>query len=163
MRLLVTGASGIIGAHLVPQLVQRGHRVVATTRSPQKLEGLRSLGAEPILLDGLDAAAVGETVARIEPEAIIHEMTSLRGSPDLRHFDRWFARTNALRTQGTVNLLAAARATGVRRFVVQSYTGWNNPRVHGPVTTEADGFDPNPAPAQRETLAAMRAMETSVL
>jgi 2-alkyl-3-oxoalkanoate reductase len=163
MRVLVTGASGVIGAHLVPHLLERGHEVVATSRSAEKLERVRALGAEPALLDGLDAAAVGETVARIEPEAIIHEMSALRRTPDLRHFDRWFAQTNDLRTRGTANLLAAARATGVRRFVVQSYTGWNNPRVGGPVKTEADGLDPNPAPAQRETLGAIRVMESTVL
>ncbi len=163
MRVLVTGASGVVGVHLVPRLVERGHEVIATTRSPTKLDGLRSLGANAIVLDGLDPAAVGETVARIGPEAIIHEMTALSGKPDLRHFDRWFARTNELRTRGTANLLAAARATGVRRVLVQSYTGWNNVRADRLVTTEDDGFDPDPLPEQRETLAAIRTMERAVL
>jgi len=163
MRVLVTGASGAVGARLVPHLVRRGHAVIATTKTPAKLERLRAMGAEPALLDGLDAAAVGRVVSRSEPDAIVHEMTSLGGTPDLRRFDRWFATTNALRTQGTANLLAAARTSGVRRLVVQGYTGWNNPRVGGPVTSEDDGFDPDPAPQQGETLAAMRAMEASVL
>jgi nucleoside-diphosphate-sugar epimerase len=123
MRVLVTGASGVVGVHLIPHLVRRGHEVIRTTRSSDKLEQLQALGAEPLLLDGLDAIAVGETVARVGPDAIIHEMTSLRGRPDLRHFDRWFATTNELRTRGTANLLAAAGRSGVKRFVVQSYTG----------------------------------------
>jgi 2-alkyl-3-oxoalkanoate reductase len=163
MKVLVTGASGIIGAHLVPQLVDHGHEVIATTRSPEKLPRLRALGAEPALLDGLDPASVGETVARVAPDAIIHEMTSLKGNPDLRHFDRWFARTNELRTRGTEHLLAAARATGVARFVVQSYTGWTNAHDGGPVKSEDDPLDPHPAGVQRETLEAIRTMEASVL
>jgi 2-alkyl-3-oxoalkanoate reductase len=163
MRVLVTGATGAVGVHLVRHLVQRGHEVVATTRSADKLDLLRGLGAEPVVVDGLDATAVGESVARAGPEAIIHEMTSLRGQPNLREFDRWFATTNALRTQGTANLLAAARASGVKRFIVQSYTGWNNVREGGMVKTEADGFDPDPAPQQQQSLAAMKTMETSVL
>ena len=163
MRVLVTGASGAVGAHLVPHLIRRGHDVVATSRSVDKLEHLKRLGAEAVALDGLDAAAVGETVARTEPEAIIHEMTALSAKPDLRHFDRWFATTNELRTKGTANLLAAARATGVKRFIAQGYTGWNNPRNGGWVKSEVDGFDPTPVADQRETLDAMRVMEASVL
>jgi nucleoside-diphosphate-sugar epimerase len=163
MRVLVAGASGVVGSRLVPQLVERGHQVVATTTKREKLDDLRALGAEPVLLDGLDATAVGETVARAAPDAIINEMTSLSTMPDLRHFDRWFAKTNELRTRGTDNLLATARATGVRRFITQSYTGWNNDDDGDLVKTEADPLDPDPLPAQRETLAAIRMMESSVL
>src|SRR5204863_5402795 len=95
-------------------------------------------------------------------DAIIHQMTSLTGGADLRQFDRWFARTNELRTRGTAHLLAAARAAGVRRFVAQSYTGWNNARTGGPVKTEDDPLDPEPAAAQRETMAAIRFLERAV-
>ena len=163
MRVLVTGASGVVGVHLIPHLVRRGHVVIGTTRSRDKLERLRALGAKPVLLDGLDAIAVGEMVARVGPDAIIHEMTSLRGRPDLRHFDRWFATTNELRTRGTANLLVAARGSGVKRFVVQSYTGWNNAHDGPMVKTEADEFDRDPSPQQRETLAAIKSMEAMVL
>ena len=162
MRVLVVGASGVIGSELVPQLVERGHEVVATTRKREKLEDLRALGAEPVLLDGLDATAVGETVARAAPDAIINQMTALAGKPDLRHFDRWFAKTNELRTRGTDNLLAAARATGVLRFITQSYTGWTN-AASGDLVTEAAPLDPDPLPAQRETVAAIATMESRVL
>jgi len=163
MRILVAGATGAVGRRLVPELVARGHQVTATTRSAGKLELLRSMGAEPVVVDGLDAAAVGEAVARAEPDAIIHQMTALAGVADLRHFDRWFAATNLLRTKGTEHLLAAARASGVRRFVAQSYTGWTNVRSGGWIKTEEDPMDPLPAKAQRETMAAIRFLERAVL
>jgi nucleoside-diphosphate-sugar epimerase len=162
MRVFVAGATGAIGRRLVPQLAARGHELVATTSRPANLDVLRRLGATPVLLDGLDGAAVGEAVARAEPDAIVHQMTALAGKADLRRFDRWFAKTNELRTQGTRHLLAAAQAAGVGRLVAQSYTGWNNDRSGGPVKTEADPLDPNPAPAQRESLAAIRFLEDAV-
>ena len=113
MRVLVAGSAGAIGIPLVRQLIARGHQVVATTRRIERAERLRGLGATVTTMDGLDAASVGEAVARAEPDAIIHQMTALSGKPDFRNFDRWFAATNALRTTGTRNLLAAAQAAGV--------------------------------------------------
>lgn len=163
MRIFLAGAAGVMGRNLVPQLVSAGHRVTGTTRSRDKFGELRALGAEPVLVDGLDAAAVGEAVAAAEPDAIVHQMTALSGTPDLRRFDRTFATTNALRTAGTDNLLAAARATGVRRFVAQSFTGWPNARSGGPVKTEADPLDPNPPKAQRQSMAAIQHLERAVL
>jgi nucleoside-diphosphate-sugar epimerase len=114
------------------------------------------------VVDGLDAMAVGEAVARAEPEAVVHQMTSLAGGSGLRHFDRMFAVTNQLRTQGTDHLLAAAAAAGARRFIAQSYTGWPNIREGGPVKTEDDPLDPDPPAAQRESLAAIRYLERVV-
>jgi hypothetical protein len=78
---------------------------------------LRSLGAEPAVVDGLDRGATHEAVARDRPDVIIHQMTGLTGAGDMRHFDRTFAVTNALRTIGTDYLLEAARATGTGRFI----------------------------------------------
>lgn len=163
MRVFVAGATGAIGRRLVAQLVARGHRVTATTRSAAKTELLRHLGAEPAIADGLDGVAVGQAVARAEPDAIIHQMTALSGAADLRHFDRWFSATNELRIRGTQHLLAAALASGVRRFVAQSYTGWTNIRTGGPVKTEEDPVDPRPAKAQAQTMAAIQFMEKAVL
>ena len=163
MRVLVAGAGGAVGSRLVPELVAHGHQVTATTRSPKKLARLRTLGATPVILDGLDGTAVDEVVASAEPEAIIHEMTALSEPPDLRHFDRWFARTNELRTTGTEHLLAAAAAAGVSRVVAQSFVGWNNARTGGPVKTEADPLDPHPLAAQRETMAALVLLEDALL
>jgi nucleoside-diphosphate-sugar epimerase len=162
MRVFVAGAGGAIGRRLVPQLVATGHEVVATTQRQEKVQELCALGARGVAMDGLDAGSVGEAVARAEPEAVIHQMTALPLSPDLRHFDREFARTNQLRTQGTDHLLAAADAVGVRRFVAQSFTGWPNQRSGGPVKTEDDPLEPDP-PGQRESLEAIRYLEHSVL
>ncbi len=163
MRVFVAGATGAVGRRLVPQLVAHGHQVTATTRTPDKVELLRSLGAEPVVVDGLDGLAVGEAVARAEPDAIVHQMTALAGKPDFRRFDRWFARTNELRTTGTEHLLAAAAAAGVERFVAQSFTGWTNARGGAGPASEDEPFDPEPARAQRETLAAIRHVEQAVL
>jgi nucleoside-diphosphate-sugar epimerase len=163
MRVFVAGAGGAIGRRLVPQLVERGHGVVASTRSEEKLDGLRALGAEAVVMDGLDAPQVGEVLARAEPEVVVHQMTALADMSDLRHFDEEFAVTNELRTTGTDHLLAAAEAAGTRRFVVQSYTGWPNIREGGPVKTEDDPLDPDPPAQQTESLRAIRYLERAVL
>ena len=163
MRVFVAGASGAVGKRLVPMLVARGHHVTGTITSEKSAAAVRAMSAEPVVVDGLDAAGIGEAVARAEPDAIIHEMTALSGTPDFRHFDRWFALTNRLRTEGTEHLLAAAKASGVKRFVAQSFTGWSNAREGSWIKTEADPLDPKPVRDQRETLAAIRFLERAVL
>jgi 2-alkyl-3-oxoalkanoate reductase len=162
MRVLVAGGTGAVGTPLVRRLLDHGHHVVATTRRPERAGHVRRLGAAVIAMDGLDAASVGEAVARAEPDAIIHQMTALSGKPDMRHFDRWFATTNALRTTGTRNLLAAAQAAGVRRLVAQSYAGWNLDRTGEGPATEEEPLDLHPAADQRETLAAIAFLERAV-
>lgn len=163
MRVILAGATGALGRPLLRQLLDRGHEVTATTRSAGKVDGLRRQGAAAVVLDGLDGGAVGEAVARAEPDAMIHQMTAISPVPDLKHFDRWFATTNALRTKGTKHLLAAAKAAGVRRFIAQSYTGWTNAREGGSMKIETDALDPRPVKAQVETLAAIRFLERAVL
>jgi nucleoside-diphosphate-sugar epimerase len=162
MHVYLTGATGAVGRPLVRQLVARGHEVTATTRSEAKIPELEALGARAVAVDGLDAAAVGEAVATAQPDAIVHQMTALAGKPDLRRFDRWFATTNELRTKGTEHLLAAAHAAGVERVVAQSYTGWPYARTGGPVKTEDDPYDPDPARWQRASLEAIRFVDTAV-
>jgi 2-alkyl-3-oxoalkanoate reductase len=163
MRVFVAGANGAVGRRLVPMLVAAGHEVTGTTTSPEGTAGIRSLGAEAVVMNGLDGASVGEAVAKAKPDAIIHEMTALSGAPDFRHFDRWFAMTNRLRTEGTEYLLAAADATGVKRFVAQSFTGWSNSRSGSWVKTEDDPLDPHPLPQQTQTLEAIKFLERAVL
>jgi nucleoside-diphosphate-sugar epimerase len=162
MKVLVAGAGGAIGQLLVPRLVGAGHEVVATARSPRSMEKLRLLGAEPVVADGLDEKALVETVARAEPEVVVHEMTALAGSSDLRHFDRWFAVTNELRTKGTDHLIRASRLGGARRLIAQSFTGWPNARRGGPVKTEEAPLDSDPPAAMRQSIEAIRHLERAV-
>jgi nucleoside-diphosphate-sugar epimerase len=115
-----------------------------------------------MVVDGLDSTAVGESVAKAEPDAVVHQMTALAGPADVRHFDRYFAMTNRLRTEGLDHLIAAAQAGGVPHLVAQSYTGWPNIRSGGWVKDEEDPLDPEPPAAQRETLAAIRYLEETV-
>lgn len=159
MRVFVAGASGAVGSRLVPQLVERGHDVVGTTRWAEKMEKVAELGAEPVVLDLLDPPAVLGAVRAVRPDAIAHEATALAGLNDLKHFDRSFALTNQLRTAGTDALVAAAREVGVDRFVAQSFAGWPTARVEGRVSSEEDPLDRDPVPAMSETLAAIRYLE----
>jgi nucleoside-diphosphate-sugar epimerase len=162
MNIFLAGATGAVGRALVPKLLERGHTVTGTTRSPEKAEALRALGVTPVIVDGLDRDAVIAAVAAARPDAIVHEMTALSEMSDLRHFEREFAATNRLRTEGTDNLLAAARAAGVARFVAQSYAGWPYERRGGPVKTEDDPLDPAPPAQMRATLQAIRHVEDAV-
>jgi nucleoside-diphosphate-sugar epimerase len=163
MKIFLAGGTGAIGRQLIPQLVAAGHEVVATTRSEDKVPLLWNLGVRPVVVDGLDAAGIGDAVARAEPEVVIHQMTAINGVTDLKHFDREFAATNRLRTEGTDHLLAAALATGVRRVIAQSFTGWPNARSGGAIKTESDPLDPNPPAEQRESLTAIEYVERTVL
>nr|WP_281284475.1 NAD(P)-dependent oxidoreductase [Nonomuraea diastatica] len=137
----MAGGAGVLGRRLVPQLVARGHEVTATTRMA-RLGLLERLGAEAVVMDGLDAASIGQVVALARPEVVVHQMTAISGKPDIKHFDRWFATTNRLRTEGTDHLLAAAEASGGCHVVAQSYAAWNGIRQGGWVKTEEDPLDP---------------------
>ncbi|MEU8227530.1 NAD(P)-dependent oxidoreductase [Kribbella sp. NPDC048915] len=163
MKILVAGATGGLGRSLVPQLVAAGHKVTGMTRSESGAAGVRAFGADAVLADGLDAAAVRAAVESVRPEVVVHQMTALKGGIDFKHFDDSFAMTNRLRVEGTDNLLAAAQAAGVRRFVVQSYAGWNLQHGGSATKTEADPLDPNPLPAQRQSMAAIKHVESAAL
>jgi 2-alkyl-3-oxoalkanoate reductase len=158
MKVFVAGATGAIGAPLVAQLVAAGHEVVGTTTRPEKTERLRSLGAEPVVLDLLDRDAVLAAVRDARPDAIVHEATALT-DVNLKKFEDSFRETNRLRTEGTDALLAAARESGVERFVAQSFAAWSYARRGGPVKSEADAPDPGPPELVRETVAAIRHVE----
>jgi nucleoside-diphosphate-sugar epimerase len=162
MKVLVAGATGVLGRQLVPRLVAGGHEVTGMTRSAGKGELVRELGALPVVADALDPDAVARAVAAAEPEVIVHQLTALSGSLDLRHFDRDFELTNRLRTEGTDHLLAAGRAVGVERFVAQSYAGWPYARSGPSVKTEDDPLDPSPPEAMRRTHDAIRHLEEAV-
>jgi nucleoside-diphosphate-sugar epimerase len=167
MRVFVAGGTGVLGRRLVPQLVARGHQVTATTTSAAKLDLLGQLGAAGVVMDGLDAASVGEAVAAAQPDTIVHQMTAISpahaGQPDIKHIDRWFATTNRLRTEGTDHLLAAAEAAGVAHFAAQSYASWNGIRTGGWVKTEEDPLDPGDGTIMHAGAMAIRHVEDAVL
>jgi nucleoside-diphosphate-sugar epimerase len=167
MRVFVAGGSGVLGRRLVPQLVARGHQVTATTTSPAKVSLLEQFGAEAVVMDGLDAASVGEAVAKARPDAIVNEMTAISlvhaGKPNMKRPDRWFAITNRLRTEGTDHLLAAAEATGVSHVVAQGYASWNGIREGGWVKTEDDPLDTMTGTAAQANMEAIRYAEEAVI
>jgi nucleoside-diphosphate-sugar epimerase len=164
MRVFVAGGTGVVGRRLVPQLVARGHQVTATTTSEAKVGLLQQLGAEGVVMDGLDAVSVGEAVATARPDAIVNEMTGLSeahaGRPNLRNPDRFFAVTNRLRSEGTDHLLAAAEASGVTNFVAQGAAIFNETREGGPVKTEEDPLE---GVAGANGLKAIRHLEDAVV
>lgn len=161
MRVFVTGATGALGRHLVPGLVGAGHEVTATTRKPGKVAQLREAGAEPVVVDGLDREAVIAAVLAAAPEVIVHEMTALSNMGRLRKVDQEFAATNALRTRGTDNLLAAAALAGTRRVVAQGHN-FVYERSGGPVKTEEDPLDSRPTPSAARAMAAIRYVDETV-
>jgi nucleoside-diphosphate-sugar epimerase len=162
MRVFVAGASGAIGTRLVPQLIDRGHEVIGTFRSPANADRIRTLGAQPLALDLLDAPAVRQAVLDTRPDAIVHQATALAHANFSRRLDTTFAQTNRLRTEGTDALLAAAREAGVHRFIAQSFASYRYARQGGMVKTEEDPLDPTPVAGAGETNAAMRYLDQAV-
>jgi nucleoside-diphosphate-sugar epimerase len=159
MRVFVAGASGALGSRLVPQLIEAGHAVIGAHNSPASAELLWNLGAEPVRVDLLDAAAVRKAVLDSKPDAIVHQATALANVKFGRNLDKTFATTNRLRTEGTDALLAAAREAGVRRFVAQSFAPYIYKRQGGPIKTEADPLDDTPPSNTSKTFAAITHLE----
>jgi nucleoside-diphosphate-sugar epimerase len=162
MRVFVAGATGAIGKQLVPRLVEAGHEVHGMTRRESSKALLRELGAVPVVADALEPDQVAEAVAGARPDVIVHQLTALT-AVDPRHMERDFELTNRLRTEGTDHLLSAGQAVGVRRFVAQSFGAISYERSGGPVKSEEDSLDPEPAPEMRGILAAIRYLEEAVL
>jgi 2-alkyl-3-oxoalkanoate reductase len=162
-RILLAGSTGVVGRRLVPLLVEAGHHVIALTRRPERVPALQAAGAHPAVVDVRESGALVATVRDTAPEVVVHQLTDLAGTTNLKRFDAGFAATNRLRTEGTDNLLAAARAAGARRLVAQSFAGWPFARVGGPVKTEEDPLDPDPPAELRRTLDAIRHLEAAVL
>jgi nucleoside-diphosphate-sugar epimerase len=162
MRIFLAGATGAVGSRLLQLLVAAGHAVVGTTRTGSKAAALRAAGAEPVVVDGLDHTALRSVVIDAKPDIVIDELTALGGVPDLRRFDRYFAMTNRLRSEGLDILLASAQEAGARRFIAQSYCGWPYARIGSPVKDEDAPLDADPPRAFKTTLAAIRHLENRV-
>jgi nucleoside-diphosphate-sugar epimerase len=162
MRVFVAGASGALGSRLVPQLIDAGHEVIGTHHSPASAELLHVLGAKPVQLDLLDRGAVRTAVLEAEPDAIVHQATALANIKFGRNFDKAFAATNRLRTEGTDALVNAAREAGVSRLVAQSFASYRYVREGGPVKTEDDELDRNIPRNAEQGFAAMVHLEKVV-
>ena len=128
MRIFLAGASGVIGIRLLPLLAGAGHVVAGMTRSPSKLAELETLGAEPVLCDVYDAEALTAAVVRFAPDAVMHQLTDL--PDDAAQIPELSARNDRIRSEGTRNLLAAAKTAGARRFYAQSIA-WELPGERG--------------------------------
>jgi len=138
MRVFVAGATGVIGRQLVPILIAEGHQVTGMTRSPGKINALRTMGVEPVLADALDSEAVRAAVSGARPDAVIHQLTSLPPRVDPRRIERDFALNDRLRSEGTRILVAAAQAAGARRVLAQSIAFAYAPGPPGTVHREQD-------------------------
>lgn len=167
MKIFIAGASGAIGQALIPLLTGSAatpqHEVYGTHRNPTHAGRIQSLGATPILLDALDASAVNKVFAEIKPQIVIDQLTAIPARLDLRHFDRDFALTNQLRTEGTRYLATAAANTGVETFIAQSFAGWPYARKGIRLKTEEDDLDANPPAQLKISLDAIRTLEATVL
>lgn len=124
MRIFVAGASGVIGRHLVPLLIEAGHEVAGTTRSEAKAASIAAQGAQPIVVDVYDADDLRDAVVSFGAEAVVHELTDLPDDPDL--LPEYAAANSRIRIEGTANLIAAAKAVGATRFLAQSLA-WELP------------------------------------
>lgn len=120
MRVFIAGAAGVIGRKLVPLLLTAGHAVTGTTRSPAKAETLRAAGATGVVVDVFDAAALREAVRAARPDVVVHQLTDLPRNLPPDRLAEGLARNARIRTEGTRNLVEAARLAGARRLVAQS-------------------------------------------
>ena len=162
MKIFIAGATGAIGKRLVPLLVAAGHRVMGSTRTEGKFDAVRALGAEAVVLDGLDQPAINAAIESFRPDVVVHQMTSLSSLKSLKHFDEDFEQTNRLRTLGTEYLLAAARSVGAQKFIAQSYAGWPTDKTGPRVQTEEAPYEANPPVSMRKSLRAVVALESFV-
>jgi len=142
MRVFVAGATGAVGRYLIPMLVKEGHQVTGLSRSREKADGLRRMGAAGVVADALERSAVLTAVQEARPDAVIHQLTAIPAKLDPLRRAEDFALTNRLRTEGIDYLLEAARVSGAKRFLAQSFGGYMWAREPGPPMSEEEGRDP---------------------
>ena len=157
MNIFIAGGTGAIGRVLVPLLVNAGHKVVALTRSPDRASHLEQMGAVPVVGNVYDAARLAQLVSESEAEVVLHQLTAFGtkdGDP--------YAETIRVRTEGTRNLISAARAAGVRRFIAQSISFMCLPSGSG-LTDEETPLHLSAAPAVRALAEAIASLESQTL
>jgi 2-alkyl-3-oxoalkanoate reductase len=160
MRVFVAGASGAIGRPTVRRLVAAGHEVTGMTRREERAAEIRAAGAEAVVCDVYDARALNRAVRVARPEAVVHLLTAL--PPRFRPRSNYLAPTNRIRTEGTRNLVAAARQAGARRLVAESVAFFYRPAGGSVKDEEAPLFE-EAEPPFREALAAATQLERQVL
>jgi nucleoside-diphosphate-sugar epimerase len=143
MRIFLAGATGAIGRRLVPLLIAAGHQVTGTTRSAEATRKLEATGASAAIVDVYDAAALERAAIGARPEVVVHQLTDLPQAFDEKNLAASYPRNARIRVEGTRNLIAAARAAGARRFIVQSiafaYAPGREPYVEDDPLNLADG------------------------
>ena len=147
MKIFVAGGTGAIGRPLIAELLAKGHAVVALTRSPEKAQALVEQGIEPAIADVFDTDAVKAVVSRAQPEVVIEQLTALPRTYTRESMSAAAALNNRIRLEGGANVLAAAQAAGVRRYLRQSIAFWAIP---GPGLADEEtplAFDASPAVA----------------
>jgi nucleoside-diphosphate-sugar epimerase len=162
MKVFIAGSTGAIGRVLVPQLIEKGHDVIALVRNDRKAETLLTMGAKIVVADALNKEELKAAIVKTKPEVIIHQLTALAHVGNFKKLDDEFVLTNRFRTEVTDTLLEAARLAGTHRFIAQSFCGWPFAREGGPIKTEQDPLDPKPPISFSKTLAAIRYLEEIV-
>ena len=147
MKIFVAGATGAIGRTLIAQLLAQGHQVVALTRSLEKAQTLAEQGVELAIADVFDAEAVKAAITRTQPEVVIEQLTSLPKTYTSESMSAAAALNTRIRREGGANVLAAAQAAGVRRYLRQSIAFWAVPGAGLADEETPLAFDASPAVA----------------
>lgn len=161
MKVFLAGAAGVVGRRLAPLLREAGHSIIGTTRSPDKAETLRKLGVKPVIVDVFDGIAFTDAVIRTAPDVIIHQLTDLPHRPGTPGYEAGLERNARVRTDGTRNLVDAAKAAGVTRLIAQSiafvYAASPGMRV------ETDPLDFDATGPRKRTVEGVVALERATL
>lgn len=161
MKIFLAGAGGVIGRRLMPLLRAAGHDVVGTTRFADKTAAIAALGAEPVVVDVFDAPALVRAVRAAAPQVIMHQLTDLPCAPNTPGYEEGLARNARLRIGGTRNLVDAAKAAGVGRFIAQSIAFVYAPGAG--VRVENDPLDLGATGARKATVDGVVALEDATL